>query len=282
MATKGYLKIEQNGELYSLTRLGPEVSLSLEPEEDALARTLFKGYDCFDFDGPTPELGAALKEFRCALMDTTYFSTHMALSVPAWILSGLGILFALAQGNYNPLFRGYGTTLSVMAFGCLIVAVRTLPGTLEKAVSRLRGSTAPLRPWTGADSMTINIVVAALGGVAFLAIQSTTIAALLIAAFVGVNAAFYYALQGPTSAGRKVMTQLAGYRQFLAEVDADPISRTNSPEMTPSGLNQKHAYAIAFHLDLGWGEQFVNSIADLVESAQVFGKIRQFQRRDKP
>jgi hypothetical protein len=40
MATKGYLQIEQRGELYSITQLGPGASVSLEPEEDALARTL--------------------------------------------------------------------------------------------------------------------------------------------------------------------------------------------------------------------------------------------------
>lgn len=273
MAAKGYVKIEQSGEYYSLTRLGPEVSLSLEPEEDALARTLFKRYDCFDFDEPTPELRAALKEFRWALIDTTCFSPHVVWSIPAWIISGLGILTALLQGNYHPLFRGYGTMLNVMAFGCLIVAVRTLPDTLDKAVSRFPGSTAPLRPWTGADSMTLNLTVAALGGIAFLALQSTTTAALLTATFVGVNAAFFYALQGPTAAGRKVMTQLAGYRKFLAEVDADAISRTNPTDTTPAELNQKHAYALAFHLDLGWGEQFVTSIADLIESSLVFGKI---------
>lgn len=273
MAAKGYVKIEQSDDLYSITRLGPEVSLSLEPEEDALSRTLFKGYDCFDFDEPTPELQEALKEFRWALLDTTYFSPHVAWSIPAWIISGLGIVFALLQGNYHPVFRGYEATLIVMAFGCLIVAVRTLPGTLDKAVSRLPGSAAPLRPWTGADSMTFTLMAAALAGVAFLALLSTTPTAFLTAAFVAVNAAFFYALQGPTAAGRKITAQLAGYRQFLAEVDADAIGRTNSPETTPSQLSQKHAYALAFHLDLGWGEQFVTSIADVIESAQVFGYI---------
>ena len=77
------------------------------------------------------------------------------------------------------------------------------------------------------------------------------------------------------------MTQLAGYRKFLAEVDADTISRTNPTEITPSILNQKHAYALAFHLDLGWGEQFVSSIADLIESALVFGRIGRFRRVDE-
>ena len=42
MAPKRYLRIEQSGDLYSITQLGPDVSLDLEPEEDALARNLFK------------------------------------------------------------------------------------------------------------------------------------------------------------------------------------------------------------------------------------------------
>jgi Predicted membrane protein (DUF2207) len=45
MATKGYVRIEQNRDLYTITQLGPDVSLDLSPEEDAIARGLFKGYD---------------------------------------------------------------------------------------------------------------------------------------------------------------------------------------------------------------------------------------------
>jgi hypothetical protein len=66
------------------------VSLSLEPEEDALARTLFKGYDCFDFDEPTPQLKEAIAAFHVALKNTGHFSERVAVSVPAWIISGLG------------------------------------------------------------------------------------------------------------------------------------------------------------------------------------------------
>lgn len=38
-------------------------------------------------------------------------------------------------------------------------------------------------------------------------------------------------------------------------------------------MTQKHAYATAFHLDLGWGQQFVDAVADLVERSEVFSKI---------
>ena len=83
MAAKRYVKIEQDGDLYSITQLGPDVSLDLEPEEDALARNLFKGYDCFDFDTPTPQLQGALEDFNTALTNTNYLAQRMLLSIPA-------------------------------------------------------------------------------------------------------------------------------------------------------------------------------------------------------
>lgn len=269
MAAKRFLKIEQSGELYSLTKLETEPSAPLEPEEDALARTLFDGYDCFDFDEETPQLRDAIRALRWALQDTRYFSEHIALSVPAWIVSGLGGLFALAQGDPSTLFNPYLGIDILVTLGCFIVAVRSLPGPLEKIASRFPGSTAPRRPWTGADSRPFTFLQVALGGVAILALLSSNAAALFTAAFLLINAVFFHALQGPTSAGRKIAEQLAEYRNFLSEVDADAISRVRASDRAPRELSQKDAYALAFHLDLGWGEQFVTSIADLIEFAEV-------------
>ncbi len=57
-------------------------------------------------------------------------------------------------------------------------------------------------------------------------------------------------------------------------MEADPISRSNSPERVPDKLNEKDAYALAFSVDLGWGEQFVTAISDLVECADVMDDLR--------
>ncbi len=107
------------------------------------------------------------------------------------------------------------------------------------------------------------------GGIVLIAWLSTPVAALFTAGFMVVNAIFFHALQGLTPAGREIVAQLADYRKFLSEVDADAISRVNSSEHPPPQLDSKGAYAIAFHLDLGWGEQFVTSIADLIEYADL-------------
>lgn len=278
MAAKSYVKIEQDGDLYALTQLGPDVSLDLTPEEDALARTLFKGYDCFDFDEPTAQLREALDAFQCALMDTTYFSKHTLLSIPAWIISAAGMLFALSQGNLFARFAESRLDFRIMgllaiAFGCFIVAVRSLPDTLEKIGSRLPGSSAPKRAWSGTDSMTFTLFVAGIAGVAALALLSTYIAAVFIACFLAVNAIFYHSLQGPTVAGKKALAQLAEYKAFLAGVEGDRISRLNTSTSTPEKLTKEHAYAVAFHVDLGWGEQFVGAITSLVERTEILGKM---------
>jgi len=280
MAVKGYVRIEQNGDLYTVTQLGPDVSLDLSPEEDAIARGLFKGYDSFDFDGPTPQLRDALEGFTNALMDTGYFSRRILLSIPAWALSGFGILFALVQGNFRQYVNKLTLMLLALGFGCFVVAVRTLPGTLQKIGSRLPGATVPKRPWSGSDSMNFTLLLVSTGAIAFLALLSTPTTALLVAAFLAVNAIFFHALQGPTTAGRKMIAQLTEYRTFLAEVHADEISRMNSCDTPPAEMTQKQAYAIAFHLDLGWGQQFVDTITDLVERSEVLSKILRPQTQD--
>ena len=106
-------------------------------------------------------------------------------------------------------------------------------------------------------------------GIALLSQLTSSTTAIFSAGFLALNAIFFHALQGPTSAGRKMAAQLVEYRKFLLEVEADPISRRNSGEQAPAEFDVRGAYAIAFHLDLGWGEQFVTAISDLIEVADV-------------
>jgi uncharacterized protein (TIGR04222 family) len=272
MAAKGYLQIDQTGDCCSVTQLRTEFSM-LQPEEDALARSLFQDYDCFDFEQLTPALTKAVTAFRWALQDTGYLTRNTWLSIPAWSVSGLAIPFVLARAAHSShITRDAGPYLAasiLITFFSFFLSVRTFPATLEKIASRFPSSTAPQRPWTGADTRSVTFLCATLGGIALLGLLTTVAAALLTAAFLAVNAVFFDALQAPTSKGRQLIADLADYKKFLAEVDADAISRGNPSAHPPAQLQTKEAYALAFHLDLGWGEQFVTSIADLIESAEV-------------
>lgn len=273
MAAKGYVKIEQTQDLVSITQLASELPAPLEPEEDVLARNMFRGYDVFDFAQSTPQLAKSAELFRVTLLNTQYFLPHTGLSIPAWGMSGIASAVVLFSGNFVGHHSGRIWGYLIFAtVGCFVVAIRTMSGPFEKIACHLPGSTAPKRPWTGADVKPLSFLAASVAGVSLIGVMSNTLVALILGAFMAVNVIFYYALQGPSTTGREVLAQLEDYKKFLSKADADVISRVDPSERVPAHLDTKHAYAIAFHLDLGWGEQFVTSIAEVVECAQVFEK----------
>lgn len=273
MAAKGLVKIEQTQDLVTVTRLVEMDPGKVEPEEDSLSWHLFRNFDCFDFAQSTPQLAKATEAFRSVLLNTGYFRPHVGLSIPAWAVSGIAsaIVFLpnLHMGGGSGRGLGYAVALTV---SCFVVAVRTLPGTIEKVACWIPGSTTPKRPWTGADTRPLGFLAGGFVGLGFLGLLSDTPTALLLGAFMVVNAVFFFALQGPSAKGREILDQLEDYKKFLSAVAADPVSRMEPSDRVPAHLDVTHAYAIAFHLDLGWGEQFVTSIANVVECAEVFDK----------
>jgi hypothetical protein len=271
MAAKGYLKVEQFDESFMVSQLDSASLAPLEPEEWALANAIFDRDRVCDFSRATPQLAGADEAFRSALLATEYLSPNVGLSIPAWAISGLAVFYALIRADvpFHGSSRGLGRVVA-LTFGCFIVAVRTLPNSLEKMSSRLPGSTSPRRPWTHADTMPFLFLGGAFLGVGFLGLLFTFWVAIIMAAFMVVNAAFYFALQGPTASGRRLLAQIQDYRSFFSEVDADPTSRLHRADRVPTELYSKDAYAVAFHLDLGWGEQFATSVADVIERAEVF------------
>jgi predicted membrane protein DUF2207 len=279
MAAKGCVKIEQVEDVVTLRRLAPDAPVRLELEEDVILRSVFHSRKDFDFSSKSPQMSTCVESFRIVLQGTDLLLPHVGLSVPAWIVSGIASAWVLISAGLLSHHSGRG--LGYILFGtaaCFIVAVRTLSGTLEKVASRLPGSTVPKRPWTDADTRPLWFLAGALVGLTLIGFLSSWGAALLAGSFLIVNAFFYFALQGPSPAGRKALDQLEEYKKFLLAAEADAISRRDPSDRVPDRLDLKHAYAIAFHLDLGWGEQFVTSISSAVECCEVF----QSSGDDKP
>jgi hypothetical protein len=98
MAAKGYVKIENKNDLFSVTQLATDCAQPLEPEEDALVRCLFESYDFFGSEETTPATPNAVGAFRDAIEDTQYLSSHVGVFVPAWLISALAIISALVRG----------------------------------------------------------------------------------------------------------------------------------------------------------------------------------------
>jgi len=272
MSAKGYVKLEQTTDLVSATLVPDASDQNLEPEEDALQRVMFRGYDCFDFDEGSAQLQDALDAFRTAMMNRGYSRGGNAPFVGGWMLSvAVAFLVLVTLGHSGPFERARGAAIvAILLFtaASLAVAMRTLPGALEKVATRMPWSSAPRRPWIGADTLPFSCLFMATGGIAGLAILVSPPAALIIAAILALNALFAGAIQGRTQAGREALGRLANYKEYLGRVEADSISRTNAANRVPEKLSTQQAYAIALDVDKGWGEQLVEAIADVVESAE--------------
>jgi hypothetical protein len=78
---------------------------------------------------------------------------------------------------------------------------------------------------------------------------------------------------GPVSAAaHDVLSELSGFREFLARADADRLNRENSPGRTPEVLEKFTAYAVALDVERGWGEELAENLLELLQFDQVYGR----------
>jgi uncharacterized membrane protein len=68
-------------------------------------------------------------------------------------------------------------------------------------------------------------------------------------------------LQAPTRAGRKVMDQIEGFRQYLGVAEEDRLEFLNPPEKTPELFERFLPYAIALDVQNTWAKRFAGVLA---------------------
>jgi hypothetical protein len=71
----------------------------------------------------------------------------------------------------------------------------------------------------------------------------------------------HLALKARTPEGQKLVDEIAGFRQFLLSVEADRLSRTPRPQLTPELFERLAPYAFALDVHEAWAEQFANVAA---------------------
>jgi hypothetical protein len=286
LVAKRVLTIQRVGDIYTLHKISADAP-DLAPEEKALMYAWFRHDDTFSLPIPAGQLAKVVQDFGDSVesvLNPVYFTKNFLLYLPAWMLSGMTALFALYSGNIFGI-DNWGVLYAVFyglffVWGMFIACAHSMRRTLRKLGTYLPLRDVPRRPITQTDLMPIVWLSISLGALVLLAGLSSVNAAAIVAALLLLNALFIQALWAPTPEGREVIYQIEDYKKFLTEVDADPVTRLQWPDGIPLHMSQKVAYALAFGIDLGWGEWFVTTIADSIESASVF--IAKLDVRDNP
>ncbi|MBV9061329.1 MAG: DUF2207 domain-containing protein, partial [Alphaproteobacteria bacterium] len=261
MAVKGYLKISQDDDDYTLTRTGrTEHAAQLDAGEDALASKLFRSSrDSIELKQTNhSSISSAISALRLALTnqyERVYFVTNRH-----WFIGGLAILavtaIAAALLSDDPGPAGFLLAwLTGWSVGTSFL--------LHRAADAWASVVA------GPGSRIVNFIAAVfssafaipfLGGLVFALYQFGGLiswessAALMLG---GVAAyAFYHWLKAPTRLGAKICDQIDGFRLFLDVAEKDRLEKLNPPKVTPDVFEKFLPYAIALDCENSWSRKF--------------------------
>ncbi len=255
LAVKGYLKIEQEGSVYSLTRL-KHPDGSLPAEEVNLLRILFNSSSEIDLTQlESPTIGTAARTLTSDLNleeNQKLFQKHWG-----WVFvgAGLSLLTLVAMVFTLPGPNRFVAGFLSLWLSLWSVAVIGLLGTAVKAWRKF-GPTAVMT--------TIVALVFTFFEVMALFFFAKTVgaaAAAGLALLVVTNAIFVYLLRTLTPAGRELMDHIEGFKQFLTMVEGDRLQRADAPAKTPALFEKCLPYALALGVEQAWAEQFESVLA---------------------
>ncbi|MBN1852278.1 MAG: DUF2207 domain-containing protein [Pirellulales bacterium] len=287
MAVKGFVHItEQDGE-YTLQRTKgrhTKGETSLSPGEKRIAQKLLAGKKSTIklVSSNHSAINKAIAELK-SFLDLEYngkmFQLNRKWLIPGVVLSLVGLLVAGLAGS------GFGERTFLFLFMCVWLSGWTV------GVAFL--TVATLAAWWAAISERKNVAKKAgsLGIAVFITLFSLPFFAgegiglwflmdatsvwivplfLVVAA---INVLFFFLIQRPTVAGRKLMDQIDGFRMYLSTAEGHYLNEIHPPHRTPELLERYLPYAVALGVENQWAEQFADVLAG-AEQADGAGGYR--------
>jgi uncharacterized membrane protein YgcG len=184
------------------------------------------------------------------------FTDNLAWSVLGFVLV-IMVALAIAVATYTSIGGDRGATMVV---GMLIPVIPVMIGARTIAAAR-RGGANWMFPLVGVLMALVGlgiglVILVQAAGSPFAALPGLVPSALAPFAILG-----FGWLQAPTRAGRKVMDQIGGFRQYLGVAEEDRLEFLHPPEKTPELFERFLPYAIALDVENTWAKRFAGVLA---------------------
>jgi uncharacterized membrane protein YgcG len=265
LAVKGVVEISEVDDLYILKRTAKEPG-SLAAGEKAILKHLFGNLPGTEIPLEKSNHGTirkALKAHEAALRDNAeklYFLRNRGWLIPGLLITLLvfaGVLYGLPNMELKMSGLFLSIWLAFWTMGVFSLARKVLlswraidsPGDLLRALFISLFAT----PFFAAE-----VFVAGMLGT-----QVSAAIPVVLLGGVGVNVLFHYLLKAPTRAGRLLLDQLEGFRQFLDVAEREEMNFRNPPEKTPKLFESFLPYALALGVEQRWMERFAGLFARL-------------------
>ena len=260
MAVKGFLRITQTGDTYTLTRAGKSIGeAGLSGGERAIGTKLLGEANSIELKQSNhSDIAEAISALKSSLKneyESRYFITNLH-----WFIGGLAILAltALAAAVLGENAGGSGFMLLWLG-GWSIGTFFLLHRMMDNWRNAVSGPGSKFLNIMGAlftSAFAVPFVIA-LVFVLFTFGQSVSwvsSAALITGGFA--SYIFYHLLKAPTAAGAKVLDQIEGFRLFLNTAEKDRLEVLNPPHVTPEVFEKFLPYAIALDCENQWSKKF--------------------------
>ncbi len=267
LAVKGWVKINNDEDTYSVTRLSKSLSNSgaaLTVSETALLNSLptsplvLENENHRSVNVARNQLfGSLTEEFKGTMFVKNFgwFAIGALASVAGLVLSGLSIAgeegqVLLFAGVFAAIWWGvllsigYGAVQGLFSSRGFLGVLGSLFRLLFLVPFALGGIGVPLLTIfrNGANqSMMLYVMAAALLGV--------------------VNFMFLKLLPAPTPVGKKVLDQIEGFRMYLTTAEEKRLDALHPPEKTPELFERYLPYAMALDCENEWNRKFTAILA---------------------
>ena len=275
LAVKGLVEISEDDDEYTLKRTSKEPE-SLAAGEKAILKHLFrnlKGASITLERSKHATIRKALKAHEAALKrnsEILYFDRNRGWLIPGIIFSLLifgGVIYGLPNMDLRMTGLFLSVWLTFWTFGVFTLgrkvwhAWRTLGSPLDSIGAIF--ITLFATPFFAAEIA----VVWMLGTQVSVAIPIAVLAAVVI------NTLFHHLLKAPTRAGRQLLDQLTGFRQFLDVAEREEMNFRNPPEKTPELFERFLPYALALGVEQHWMDRFAGLFVQLEERGEHYRPV---------
>ena len=289
LIAKHHLEIEKSKDWFTFKRLRT-LNAKAAPEESAILSEIFYG-DCDAYDaarGKHSRIFLAFRKFEKIVQEQALpylISSHrtiwgIGVACLVFIAERLASLLPLYGRKPKAVGEELGLLATVGGF-CLVGALGAWVATLRRIATHLPGSKGPARPLGWTDLFPVWLTTGATIAFGLLAALTTFRFVAFVLASALLASTFDHLLKAPTARGRKLLRELADFREFLMRAESDRLARDNEVDATPRDLELNVAYAVSLDVERGWGEQFAEDLLEMLEFDQAVA-VKGAPARDGP
>jgi hypothetical protein len=262
MAVKGYLTIEEEDSTFRLRKQEQGDFKSLANGEKRVSKKLFGEGDSILLENENHEaLGVSVKRLKESLKaeyEKAYFKRNKGLFALGIIFS-LMVIYLSGISGADPLAI-IRAPMTAGVFGGLAYVV--------------------LHFWSDDDDPTFKAIPLGVGlfrqiffavfififassvfGAMAFNILASPVQSICFALIGIINVVFFFLLKKPTLAGRSIMDEIEGFRQYLSVAEEERLNVLNPPEKTPELFERYLPYAMALDVENEWGDKFAAVLA---------------------